>query len=77
MLLGSKHYSTSIDIWGIGCIFAELVNLKPLFTGQSDEEQIERIFEVLGTPNLKQWPAMADLPMFRVRRIYLISVPLT
>ena len=33
VLLGSKHYTTTIDIWGIGCIFAELVNLKPLFTG--------------------------------------------
>ena len=71
VLLGSKKYTTSIDVWGIGCIMAELVNLKPLFTGQSDEEQIERIFEVMGTPNIKQWPEMVDLPMFRVT--YLTS----
>ena len=67
VLLGSKNYTTTIDMWGIGCIFAELVNLKPLFTGQSDEEQIQRIFEIVGTPTMKQWPQMAELPMFRVR----------
>jgi len=33
ILLGSKNYIGEIDIWGIGCIMAELVNLKPLFTG--------------------------------------------
>ena len=38
VLLGSKNYSTSIDIWSIGCIFAEIVNLKALFPGNSDED---------------------------------------
>jgi serine/threonine protein kinase len=38
VLLGSKHYSTSIDIWSIGCIFAEMVNLKPLFPGNSEQD---------------------------------------
>lgn len=36
VLLGSKHYSTSIDIWSIGCIFVEMLNLKPLFPGNSE-----------------------------------------
>lgn len=35
VLLGSQKYSTEIDIWSVGCIFAELVNLKPLFAGQN------------------------------------------
>jgi len=36
ILLGSKSYSTSIDIWSIGCIFAEMMMLKPLFPGNSE-----------------------------------------
>ena len=33
ILMGYKYYSTSVDIWSVGCIFAELVNRKPLFAG--------------------------------------------
>lgn len=35
ILLGSRTYSTPVDIWSIGCIFAEMVNHKPLFAGDS------------------------------------------
>jgi cyclin-dependent kinase 2 len=35
ILLGSKHYSTPVDLWSIGCIFAEMANQKPLFPGDS------------------------------------------
>jgi cyclin-dependent kinase 2 len=35
ILLGTKHYSTPVDLWSIGCIFAEMVNQKPLFPGDS------------------------------------------
>jgi serine/threonine protein kinase len=36
VLLGSKNYTTSIDIWSCACIMAELVTLKPLFAGKSE-----------------------------------------
>jgi len=36
ILLGSKNYTTSVDIWSVGCIFAEIVNRTPLFAGQND-----------------------------------------
>jgi len=36
VLLGSKKYSSSIDVWSVGCIFAEMVNMKPLFAGNSE-----------------------------------------
>ena len=36
VLLGSKNYNMSIDIWSVGCIFAEMSNLKPLFAGSND-----------------------------------------
>lgn len=35
ILLGAKTYSTPVDVWSIGCIFAEMINQKPLFQGDS------------------------------------------
>jgi len=35
ILLGAKHYSTPVDVWSLGCIFAEMINMKPLFPGDS------------------------------------------
>jgi cyclin-dependent kinase len=65
ILLGSKNYSTSIDIWSIGCIFAELVNLKPLFPGSSEADQLKRIFKVTGTPSADKWTTITDLPEWK------------
>lgn len=43
VLLGNKFYSTSIDIWSVGCIFAEMINGKPLFPGSNMRDQLLRI----------------------------------
>lgn len=56
LLLQTGKYSTPIDIWSIGCIFGELLTMKPLFPGQSEIQQIQLIFEALGSPNEKLWP---------------------
>jgi serine/threonine protein kinase len=56
ILLGSKHYSTAVDMWSLGCIFAEMVNRHPLFPGDSEIDEIFRIFRILGTPNEEIWP---------------------
>lgn len=56
ILLGCKEYSTPIDIWSIGCIFAEMSQRKALFIGDSEIDQIFKIFSVLGTPNANYWP---------------------
>ncbi len=58
VLLGSKYYSTSIDMWSIGCIFAEMLTGTPLVAGESNYKQILEIQEVLSTPNLSEWPEM-------------------
>ena len=50
ILLGSKTYSTPVDVWSIGCIFAEMLNHKPLFPGDSEIDQLYKIFQVMGTP---------------------------
>lgn len=47
VLMGSRTYSTSIDIWSCGCILAEMITGKPLFPGTNDEEQLKLIFDIM------------------------------
>ncbi|KAJ3027188.1 UNVERIFIED_CONTAM: Cyclin-dependent kinase catalytic subunit [Siphonaria sp. JEL0065] len=65
ILLGSRHYSTAVDMWSIGCIFAELALKHPLFPGDSEIDEIFRIFRVLGTPNEDVWPGVSQLPDYK------------
>lgn len=65
VLLGGKQYSTGVDMWSIGCIFAEMVNRKPLFPGDSEIDEIFRIFRIMGTPNEQVWPEINYLPDFK------------
>jgi len=65
VLLGSKKYSTPVDIWSVGCIFAEMANGRPLFPGSSEKDQLARIFKVLGTPTKQTWPGMVELPEYK------------
>jgi cyclin-dependent kinase len=44
VLLGSRHYSTAIDMWSVGCIFAEMAMKQPLFPGDSEIDEIFKIF---------------------------------
>ena len=64
LLFGAKFYSSTVDIWSVGCIFAELILRVPLFPGNSDIEQLGKIFNVLGTPRLEDWPGMNLLPKY-------------
>ncbi|EQC38020.1 CMGC/CDK/CDC2 protein kinase [Saprolegnia diclina VS20] len=66
ILLGASHYSTPVDTWSIGCIFAEMVNRKPLFPGDSEIDELFRIFRVLGTPDEGMWPGVSSLPDYKV-----------
>eukprot|EP00794_Sanderia_malayensis_P017263 gene17263-18987_t len=52
VLCGSKTYSTSLDVWGVGCIFLEMLTGLPLFPGtQGVEDQLERIWKTCGSPD--------------------------
>jgi cyclin-dependent kinase 2 len=65
ILLGSCHYSTPVDVWSVGCIFAEMVTQRPLFPGDSEIDELFRIFRLLGTPTEETWPGVTSLPDFK------------
>ncbi|CDW60623.1 Cell division protein kinase 5 [Trichuris trichiura] len=67
VLFGAKIYNTSIDMWSSGCIFAEIACAgRPLFPGVDVEDQLRRIFRLLGTPTEETWPGLTLLPDYRV-----------
>ncbi|XP_017295829.2 cyclin-dependent kinase 15 isoform X2 [Kryptolebias marmoratus] len=66
LLLGSTDYSTALDMWGAGCIFVEMLQGLPAFTGGSDElEQLQNIWMILGVPSEDSWPGVSLLPNYR------------
>ncbi|ORY04832.1 protein serine/threonine kinase [Basidiobolus meristosporus CBS 931.73] len=65
VLMGSRQYSTSIDVWSVGCIFAEMASGRPLFPGTSINDQLMRIFKVQGTPTEETWPGVSQLADFK------------
>ena len=62
LLLKTTHYGPSVDIWSLGCIFAEMQTNRTLFPGDSEIDQIYRIFRTLGTPDETSWPGFSKLP---------------
>eukprot|EP00761_Pharyngomonas_kirbyi_P010769 gb/GECH01010792.1/.p1 GENE.gb/GECH01010792.1/~~gb/GECH01010792.1/.p1 ORF type:complete len:348 (+),score=78.17 gb/GECH01010792.1/:1-1044(+) len=62
LLFGSKEYTTAVDMWGVGCIFAEFLLGKPLMPGRSDTHQLRLMFDLLGSPNEAIWPGFKQLP---------------
>eukprot|EP00826_Nyctotherus_ovalis_P004668 TRINITY_DN11028_c0_g2_i2.p1 TRINITY_DN11028_c0_g2~~TRINITY_DN11028_c0_g2_i2.p1 ORF type:complete len:190 (+),score=37.52 TRINITY_DN11028_c0_g2_i2:1007-1576(+) len=70
VLMGSTNYTTSVDMWSVGCIFAEMVNKEPLITGVSNENQLLKIFKIRGTPTVEEWPSMKELSGYKEFPIY-------
>nr|XP_020477901.1 cyclin-dependent kinase 14 isoform X2 [Monopterus albus] len=74
VLLGSTDYSTCLDMWGVGCIFIEMIQGVAAFPGMKDiQDQLERIFLVLGTPSEDTWPGVNSLPHFKSDRFTVYS----
>ncbi|XP_035691013.1 mitogen-activated protein kinase 1-like [Branchiostoma floridae] len=51
IMLNSKGYTKSIDIWSVGCILAEMLNNRPIFPGKHYLDQISHILGVVGSPS--------------------------
>lgn len=73
ILFAAPIYSTSVDMWAVGCIFAELILVKPLFDGKSELEQLGKIADLLGAPSDQCWPSFSQLPS--AKRISFRSKP--
>lgn len=76
LLYGSTNYGLEIDLWSLGCIFAELFSLEPLFPGVSDIDQLSRIFNVFGNISEEVWPGCSQLPDYNLISFCKIENPL-
>lgn len=61
-VLLQSSYASSVDLWSVGCIFGELFTRQPLFCGQSENDQLCKIFEIIGAPAQNEWPKELSLP---------------
>lgn len=70
VLLGSTDYSTSLDMWGVGCIFVEMITGMPTFPGIRDTyDQLDKIFKLLGTPTEDTWRGVTHLPGYKPHKL--------
>ena len=71
LLLGTPKYTSKIDIWGVGCIMAELYKKEPLFKSPFNDDQdgqiqqLTKIFDLCGSPKDTTWPGVETLPDFK------------
>ncbi|KAF8062780.1 CDKC-1 [Scenedesmus sp. PABB004] len=64
LLLGAERYGPEVDVWSVGCIFAELLARKPLFPGNNEQQQLDWIFKLMGAPSEQNWPGVSELEFF-------------
>jgi len=65
VLLGSTAYSSSLDMWSVGCVFAEMASGKTLFNERDERKQLSAIFHTMGTFPEEEWPEIRFLPGFK------------
>ena len=64
IFFGDSFYTNKIDIWSIGCVFAELIIGKPLFKANNELGTLSNIIENIGCPNEENWPGVSQLPNY-------------
>ncbi|XP_057491284.1 protein IMPAIRED IN BABA-INDUCED STERILITY 1-like isoform X1 [Actinidia eriantha] len=76
LLLGSTNYGAFVDMWSVGCVFAELFIGKPILKGRTEVEQLHKIFRLCGSPPDEYWKK-SNLPlatMFKPQHPYVSSL---
>ncbi|KAG7393051.1 hypothetical protein PHYBOEH_006193 [Phytophthora boehmeriae] len=64
LFFGEESYGFEVDVWSVGCIFAEMLLRRPLADGSSDIDQLSKIFSALGSPNESGWEEARELPFY-------------
>lgn len=62
LLLQLRQYTTAIDVWGVGCVFGEMLVGKPILAGENDAHQLELIWDLMGSPTDENMPGWKQLP---------------
>lgn len=65
IILGSEDYLLGVDMWSMGCIFAEFYTLKPVFQARNELEALDKAFKILGYPTSTHSPHLLDLPRLK------------
>jgi CTD kinase subunit alpha len=69
LLLGETQYGPAVDIWSAACVLVEIFTRHAIFPGDGGEiSQLEKIYAILGTPNVKDWPGLIDMAWFELLR---------
>lgn len=67
LLLGETQYGPAVDVWSAACVFMEMFTRKAVFPGEGGElSQLEKVYNVLGTPHRNEWPGIVDLPWYEL-----------
>ena len=67
LLLGETQYGPEVDIWSAACVFVEMFTKKAIFPGEGGElSQLDKTYNLLGTPTRSEWPGIVDLPWFEL-----------
>lgn len=65
LLLGERNYGPAIDMWGAGCIIAELWTRSPIMQGSSELDQLKRISFLRGKITPEVWPSVVKYDLYR------------
>ncbi|VDK57242.1 unnamed protein product [Anisakis simplex] len=75
LIYAARSYGVGVDMWAVGCIIAELLLRVPIFPGESDLDQLVKIYHIMGTPTDEDWPNMKDFPDY-VEMKPTVGIPL-
>jgi CTD kinase subunit alpha len=69
LLLGETQYGPAVDIWSAACVMVEIFTKHAIFPGDGGEiNQLDKVYNVLGTPTRAEWPGLVDMAWFELMR---------